>query len=67
MNLLIKIVAIIVTIGLAYGGWLLKREINYSMDYKDKVIETVLELQAPLLERIKTLETEVKLLKGKKQ
>ncbi len=66
MNLLIKIVAIIVAIGLAYGGWLLKREINYSMDYKDKVTETVLELQAPLLERIKTLETEVKLLKGKK-
>ena len=64
MDLVIKIVAVIVALGLAYGGWLLKREINYSMDYKDKVIETVLEQQAPLLKRITILENEIKILKG---
>jgi len=64
MDLVIKIVAVIVALGLAYGGWLLKREINYSMDYKDKVIETVIEQQAPLLARIVVLENQIKTLKG---
>lgn len=66
MSLVIKIISVIAALSLAYGGWLLKREINYSMDYKDKVIETIQEQNAPLLKRIKTLENEVKLLKGKK-
>jgi len=66
MDIIFKIVAVIIAIGLAYGGWLLKREINYSMDYKDKVIQTIREEQKPLLQRIKTLENEVKILKGTK-
>jgi cell division protein FtsB len=67
MDILIKVITILIVIVLGYGGWLLKREINYSMDYQDKVIETIQEQNAPLLERIKTLENEVKTLKeGKK-
>jgi hypothetical protein len=64
MDILFKIIAVIVAIGLAYGGWLLKREINYSMDYKTKVIETIQEQNKPLLKRINALEIEVKTLKG---
>ena len=64
MGILFRVIAVIVALGLAYGGWVLKREINYSMDYKTKVIETIQEQNAPLLERIKTLEIEVKTLKG---
>jgi hypothetical protein len=66
MNILIKIITVAFIIALAYGGWLLKREINYSMDYQDKVIGTIQEQNKPLLERIKTLEKEVKILKGRK-
>ena len=70
MGILIRIVVVIVAIGLAYGGWLLKREINYSMDYKDKVIETVhTEVDTKfdeLSKRITVLETEIKTLKAVK-
>ena len=49
-------VAVLVVIGLAYGGWLIKREINYSWDYESKVKETIQEQIKPLEQRIKVLE-----------
>ena len=55
--------AVIGITGLLYGGWLLKREFNYSLDYKDKVIKTIKEQQKPLVDRLNKLEIEIKNLK----
>ena len=64
-EILVGIVGVGIVGSLAYGGWLIKREVNYSMDYKDKVIQTIKEQDAPLVARIKTLEDEIKILKNK--
>ena len=61
--MLIGIIAVIIFAVLSYGGWLIKRNINYSMDYEQKVIETIQEQNAPLVKRIKVLELEIKTLK----
>jgi len=58
------IFVLLITVAIAYGGWLLKRKINYSMNYQNKVIETCQKQNKPLLDRIKVLEKEVKILKG---
>ena len=59
----LKIVGVIVFVGLfAYGGWMIKRSINYSFDYEDKVIETI---EKKYEARITALEKEVKILKEK--
>jgi cell division protein FtsB len=62
-EVLLKVVIVIFAVGIVYVGWELKRSINYSMSYDDKVIATIHEQNKPLLKRIKVLENEVKLLK----
>jgi len=57
---IIVILGIVIVGSLAYGGWLIKREINYSLDYKDKVIETIKEQNKPLVARILILENKIK-------
>jgi len=59
-DIITGIVALVVVGSLAYGGWLLKREINYSMDYEDKVIQTI---EDKYEARITALETQIKLIK----
>jgi len=64
-EILVGIVGVGIVGSLTYGGWLIERKVNYSMDYKDKVIQTIKEQDAPLVARIKTLEDEIKILKNK--
>ena len=59
-DIIIGIVTFVIVGSLAYGGWLLKREINYSMDYEDKVTETI---ENKYEARITALETQIKLIK----
>ena len=65
VRVLVYIVVVVAIGGLTYGGWLIKREVNYSMDYKAKVLETINEQNAPLIKRILELEKEVNILKQK--
>ena len=56
----LKLVGIIILgIGLIVGGWMIKRTINYSFDYEDKVIKTV---EKKYEQRIIRLEQRIKVL-----
>jgi len=35
---------VILTVSIGYGGWLLKRYLNYSLSYEDQVTATVCEM-----------------------
>ena len=59
-DIIITIIGIVIVGFMIYGGWLIKREINYSLDYKDKVIETIKEQNKPLVARILILENKIK-------
>ncbi len=59
----LKLVGVVIlVIGLAYGGWMLKRTINYSWDYESKVVETI---EKKYEQRIVALETKIKALEQK--
>jgi hypothetical protein len=56
----LKLVGIIILgVGLLVGGWMIKRTINYSFDYEDKVIKTV---EKKYEQRIIRLEQSIKVL-----
>lgn len=47
MTLLLKIVAAAIIIAVGIGGWILGRQINYSISYKSMAEETVREMVKP--------------------
>jgi len=49
---------VIVVICVGYGGWLLKRKINYTFQYRDLVQETVREMVKPECLDVKVEEVE---------
>jgi hypothetical protein len=62
-NTIITISVILTIAVMSYGGYLLKRTINYNWYYKDAVKETIREEIKPLQNRVLRLELEVSNLK----
>ena len=52
-------IAVVIIAGLAYGGWIIKRKINYSWEYESQVKQTVKEEMKILEDRVKNLESKV--------
>lgn len=57
--------ALIVVIAVSYGGWCVKRHVNYSWNYQTRVQQEIDIKIKPLIERIDKLETELAELKKK--
>jgi len=55
-NILTITVFILLVVGCAYGGFYLKRTINYNWYYKDAVKETIRQEIKPLQDQIQKLE-----------
>ena len=61
-EIILGTIAFIIAGSLAYGGWLIKREFNYSFDYEDKVTKTV---HAEMDETIAALKARILILENK--
>jgi len=63
-----SLISIVVVAGIVYGGWQLRRTINFNLSYKDQVREVIHEEMEPELEtlrvKISELENEIERLKN---
>lgn len=53
------VIVVVVVLGISFGGWLVRKEINYSFNYQDKVKEEIALAVAPYEKRISALEAEI--------
>jgi hypothetical protein len=47
MKAVVSVVAVVLFIGLIFGGWWIKRKVNYDLIYKGLVQETIREMVKP--------------------
>ena len=59
MKIISGILIVILTLGIVYGTWLVKRKVNYSFEYEEQVSKTVKEITDPYEKRILELETRI--------
>ena len=59
MKIISGIVLTIIVLGIVYGTWLIKRKVNYSFEYEEKVTKTVKEIIDPYEKRILELENRI--------
>ena len=59
MKIISGILIVILTLGIVYGTWLVKRKVNYSFEYEEQVTRTVKEITDPYEKRILELETRI--------
>ena len=67
MKIISGIVLTIIVLGIVYGTWLIKRKVNYSFEYEEKVTKTVKEIIDPYEKRILELETRISKLEQQKK
>lgn len=67
LKIISGIVMFVMLLVLIYGSWLLRRNVNYSYDYEEKVMKTMKEITDPYEKRILELETRVSKLEQQKK
>ena len=59
MKIITGILLVLLSLGIVYGIWLIKRKVNYSFEYEAQVTKTVKEITDPYEKRILELETRI--------